>query len=75
MIQKQAIETESSKKHVVSSNSYQSFIRFSSEPAKWVKEKKMDPWFEDSMSSKHMDKWKIGDKDERIHMLKCLLNH
>ena len=25
----------------------------------------MDPWFEDSMSSKHMNKWKIGDKDER----------
>ena len=25
----------------------------------------MDPWFEDSISSKHMDKWKIGDKDER----------
>ena len=24
----------------------------------------MDPWFEDSMSSKHMDKWQIGDKDE-----------
>ena len=25
----------------------------------------MDPWFEYSMSSKDMDKWKIGDKDER----------
>ena len=25
----------------------------------------MDPWFEYSMSSKHMDKWQIGDKDER----------
>ena len=25
----------------------------------------MDPWFEDSISSKHMDKWQIGDKDER----------
>ena len=25
----------------------------------------MDPWFEDSIFSKHMDKWKIGDKDER----------
>ena len=25
----------------------------------------MDPWFEYSMSSKHMDKWKIGYKDER----------
>ena len=25
----------------------------------------MDPWFEYSVSSKHMDKWKIGDKDER----------
>ena len=24
----------------------------------------MDPWFEDSMYSKHMDKWKIGDKHE-----------
>ena len=24
----------------------------------------MDPWFEDSMSSKHMDKRQIGDKDE-----------
>ena len=24
----------------------------------------MDPWFEDSISSKHMYKWKIGDKDE-----------
>ena len=26
----------------------------------------MDPWFEDSISSKNMDKWKIGDKDKRI---------
>ena len=50
---------------MVSSDSYQSFIRFSSEPAKWVEEKHMDPWFEDSISSKHMYKWKIGDKDER----------
>ena len=25
----------------------------------------MDPWFEDSMSSTHMDKRNIGDKDER----------
>ena len=25
----------------------------------------MDPQFEDLVSSKHMDKWKIGDKDER----------
>ena len=25
----------------------------------------MDPWFEDSMFSKHMDKWNIGYKDER----------
>ena len=25
----------------------------------------MDTWFEDSISSKHMDKWKIGYKDER----------
>ena len=25
----------------------------------------MDTWFEDSISSKHMDKWQIGDKDER----------
>ena len=24
-----------------------------------------DPWFEYSISYKHMDKWKIGDKDER----------
>ena len=50
---------------MVSSDSDQSFIRFSSEPAKWVEEKQMDPWFKDSMSSKHMDKWQIGDKDER----------
>ena len=49
MIQKEAIETGGSKKHVVSSDSYQSFIRFSLEPAKWVEEKQMDPWFEDSM--------------------------
>ena len=34
-------------------------------PAKWVEEKQMDPWFEDLISSKHMDKWQIGDKDER----------
>ena len=65
LIQKEATETGGSKKPVVSSNSYQSFIRFSSEPTKWVEEKKMDPWFEDSMASKHMDKWSIGDKDER----------
>ena len=67
MIRKEATETKSrvSKKPVVSSNSYESFIRFSSEPAKWVEEKHMDPWFEYSMSSKHMDKWQIGDKDER----------
>ena len=25
----------------------------------------MDPWFEDSTSSKHMDKWHTGDQDER----------
>ena len=25
----------------------------------------MDPWFKGSMSSKHMDKWKTGYKDER----------
>ena len=25
----------------------------------------MDLWFEYSMSSKHMDKWNIEDKDER----------
>ena len=50
---------------MVYSDSYQSFIRFSLEPTKWVEEKQMDPWFEDSMSSKHMDKWKIGDKDKR----------
>ena len=24
----------------------------------------MDPWFEDSMYSKRMDKWQIGDKDD-----------
>ena len=24
----------------------------------------MDTWFEDSMPSKHMDKWHIGDKNE-----------
>ena len=39
LIQKEGIETRVSKKHVVSSDSYQSFIRFSSEPAKWVEEK------------------------------------
>ena len=64
MIQKDAIEIGCSKKPVVSSYSYQSFIRFSSAPSKWVEEKQMDPWFEDSMYSKHMDKWQIGDKDE-----------
>ena len=48
----------------MSSDSYKSFIRFYSEPAKWVEKKHMDPWFEYSMSSKHMDKWRIGDKDE-----------
>ena len=50
---------------MVYSVSYQSFIIFSLEPAKWVEEKQMDPCFEDSMSSKHMDKWQIRDKDER----------
>ena len=65
LIQKDATEAGGIKKPVVSSDSYQSFIRFSSSPAKWVEEKQMDPWFEDSMSSKHMDKWQIGDKDER----------
>ena len=59
LIQKEATETGGSKKPVVSSYSYQSFIRFSSEPAKWVEEKQMDPWIEYSMSSKHMDKWNI----------------
>ena len=49
---------------MVSSYSYQSFIRFSLEAAKWVEEKQMYPWFEDSMYSNHMDKWHIGDKDE-----------
>ena len=49
----------------MSSDSYLSFITFSSEPAKWVEEKQMDPWFEDSMSYNNMDKWHIGDKDER----------
>ena len=58
---------------MVSSYSYQSFIRFSSEPAKWVLEKQMDPWFEYSMSSKHMDKWKIGYKDDRSsHAKMCI---
>ena len=56
LIQKEATKIGGSKKPVVSSYSYQSFRRFSSEPTKWVEEKKMDPWFEDSMSSKHMDK-------------------
>ena len=50
---------------MVYSDPYQSFIKFSSEPAKWVEEKQTDPCFEDSVSSKHMDKWQIGDKDER----------
>ena len=50
---------------MVCSDSYKSFIRFYSEPTKWVEKKHMDPWFEYSMSSKHMDKWQIGDKDER----------
>ena len=57
LIQKEAIEIGGSKKPMVYSDSYQSFIRFSSEPAKWVEEKQMDPWFKDSMSSKNMDKW------------------
>ena len=65
MIQKEATETRGSKKPVVSLDSYKSFIRFYSEPAKWVEKKHMDPWFEYSMSFKHMDKWQIGDKDER----------
>ena len=56
MIEKDAIETGGNKKPMVSSNSYQSFIRFSSELAKWVEENHMDPWFKDSMSYKHMDK-------------------
>ena len=73
MIQKDATETGGSKKPVVSLDSYQSFIRFSSAPAKWVEEKQMDPWFEDSMYSKHMDKWKIGDKDERSAYAKMSL--
>ena len=34
----------------------------------------MDPWFEDSMSSKHMDKWQIGDKDERSAHVKISLS-
>ena len=66
LIQKEATKTSGSKKPVVYSYSYQSFIRFSSKPAKWVEEKQVDPSFEDSMSSKHMDKWNIGDKDERF---------
>ena len=65
LIQKEATETIGSKKPMVSLDSYQSFIRFSSELAKWVEEKHMDLWFEDSIYSKHMYKWKIGDKDER----------
>ena len=39
LIQKEATKTGGSKKHVVSLDSYQSFIRFSLEPAKWVEEK------------------------------------
>ena len=39
LIQKEAIEIGSSKKPMVSSDSYQSFIRFYSELAKWVEEK------------------------------------
>ena len=31
----------------------------------WIEEKYMDPWFEYSRSYKYMDKWNIGDKDER----------
>ena len=64
MIQKDATETRGSEKPVVSSDSYQSFIIFSLALAKWVEKKQMDPWFEDSMYSKRMDKWQIGDKDE-----------
>ena len=44
LIQKEATKTGGNKKPVVYSYSYQSFIRFSSEPTKWVEEKKMDPW-------------------------------
>jgi len=65
LIQKEATETRGSKKPVVSSDLYKSFIRFYSEPAKWVEKKHMDPRFEYSMSSKHMDKWQTGDKDKR----------
>ena len=65
LIQKEATKIGGSKKPMVSSDSYQSIIKFSSEPTKWVEEKKMDPWFEDSMSSKHMYKWQIENKDER----------
>ena len=50
---------------MVSSDSYKYFIRFYSEPAKWVEKNHMNPWFEYSISSKHMDKWQIEDKDER----------
>ena len=39
LIQKEATKTRGSKKPVVSSDSYQSFIRFSLEPAKSVEEK------------------------------------
>ena len=61
LIQKEATETRGSKKPMVSSDSYKSFIKFYSKPAKWVEKKHMDPWFEYSMSYKHMDKWNIGD--------------
>ena len=56
LIQKEAIERGGINKTVLSSYSYQSFIRFSSEPPKWVEEKQMDPWFEYSMSSKNINK-------------------
>ena len=64
MIQKDATETGGSKKPTVCSYSYQNFIRLSSVPAKWVEVKQMDQWFEVPMSSKNMDKWHIGDKDD-----------
>ena len=39
LMQKEATKIGGSKKPVVYSDSYQSFIRFSSEPTKWVEEK------------------------------------
>ena len=57
LIQKEVTKIGGGKKPLVSSDSYKCFIRFPSKLAKWVEEKHMDPWVEDSMSSNHMDKW------------------